>query len=1762
MMRMKRKPNLLPWLSRCWILAWIVMISNVWAQSVVLTNSDFETDVSPNPSFFTYGELRDFPSGMPTGWSVMATDNSSAAGQQLALGKQNLTPADGNQVLMMMAGAVISQVTNLSWSHLGEGDLLTLTVAAGDRSGSSTATPRWADESFIGLSDGLVTKVGVPASTGWLGNVVSRRNAVAAPPNGYKSGTMGDVVHTYVVGANDYLRQGGVGIFIASLGSRDDTTNGISSGGNQSFWDRVRLTVTPAPGANIRSFTSSRKFIGSGESITLAWDVSGATRVSILPGLGEVPSTGSIELTPVATTTYELVAESATGSKTRKVTVGVQGPAVYRYFRFTPVATRAGASAVHLSEFQMLLGSEPVSGASATNPGGSSITSAYEGPDKAVDGLLSTKWYDGNGKPLILNYGRNVVVTGYRFATGDDADGRDPLSWKLEGSIDGSTWFMVDERENETITTARRAWSGGYPTYGTEQGTSVEGSPAVNQFTVTPTTIREGESITVAWNVADATSIHITGIGVVNPTGSVTLRPAVSTNFSLVANNAAGFSLGFAGVVVQQLPRGEITASYDDAEYLTYINDGSLVSDFPGGEFFAVLDVGRLPYDDVLRHIVIPFQLPDLGPGGFSTAELKLRVYGGSLGANGRTPIQLFGLPDVRPDSYTLGSDVVDGNDNHLSRGVLLQSGFLGESTPLDAQVGSGATGNAAAALAYWLNEAYANGANAGQYVFIRLSPDALNIPEGYGFGISTGDDSEENTPRIGYTFDPQGAAGTPVIASFGAGSRFLEAGGTTTLSWSVLGAEFVTISPDLGVGQLPAVGSLTVSPSMTTTYTLTAQNSQGVQNDSFTLTLVDPGSYRYLRFVPIRSRNYGVEFSLSEIEFFDSEGPLAVAESSSGSVGWSYGSAFNLTDGDLDSVWIEYSNDFSFAPIVFDYGIQVVPIGYRFATSGDSVGIDPIAWRIEGSRDGVEWSVLREENSRENSIPVARKTYTNSFYLIPGVPEIQFSASHAAIKAGDSVTLDWSVTETSSVTIEPSVGEQSANSSVTITPAQSTRYTLTASGGGITRTQSLDVFVAQGALVATTYDTRSGSSAIDPVSGLLQAAPSGSFEQIGPIDLSATSNLPGLTSRDTFAVLWQGWFDVGVDGPGVYTFATAADDGSAIHLDLNGDGDFVDIGEKIVSGGNPLSGQAATVNLQTDSVRIAIAYYENSGNESFQARFKKGSGLSFAALDPIGGSVHFQIDDPYIALPSINLTASESVVLPGSAVTLTWQSSLADSVMLSPDPGLGVLPASGSLILQPTTSTTYSITAVNPAGQRSRSVSVIVAPSGMIATTYDTTFGASFLDPVSNLMNLTPSGLLIDTANLTYSGSAFATMPGLTSTDQFSVLWQGWFDVSKQGEGNYTFGTRSDDGSVIWIDLNGDGVFSKSDGELVVNNNGDHSARELTGIANLQGDAVRIAIAFYDNSGSEEMVARFKKGSGYSFSQLDPLGGALGDILPAQPAAAVAVPTIEVSGSPAALASVYATGASAATEFILAGSHLSEGITVTAPQAFEISTSSTSGFASSIVVGQAGEVDARSIHIRLRSGLLAGSYSGSVVLNSAGASLKSVGITGVVARKPLASAAIVLTRNPDNSFTASASGISLFSYSYVGRADTFYGPSFLAPQDPGDYTVTATIADSNYSGSVTEDFSIGSATVLEPFRVTGLSIEGDVCTMVWESHADAVYTIEASDNPADPDSWTSVAAGIPASGGPTTEASVDLSQTAHADAQRLFMRVKAASAP
>jgi hypothetical protein len=97
--------------------------------------------------------------------------------------------------------------------------------------------------------------------------------------------------------------------------------------------------IKPSTGSppSIFSFSASPANIGTGESSLLSWSVSGATSLSISPGVGAVTGS-STTVTPATTTQYTLTAANASGTVTAQTTVTVASiPASSASFFIEPV---------------------------------------------------------------------------------------------------------------------------------------------------------------------------------------------------------------------------------------------------------------------------------------------------------------------------------------------------------------------------------------------------------------------------------------------------------------------------------------------------------------------------------------------------------------------------------------------------------------------------------------------------------------------------------------------------------------------------------------------------------------------------------------------------------------------------------------------------------------------------------------------------------------------------------------------------------------------------------------------------------------------------------------------------------------------------------------------------------------------------------------------------------------------------------------------------------------------------------------------------------------------------------------------------------------------------------------------------------------------------------------------------------------------------------------------------------------------------------
>lgn len=149
----------------------------------------------------------------------------------------------------------------------------------------------------------------------------------------------------------------------------------------------------------------------------------------------------------------------------------IGGVTFARYVRFLPQAMRVGGehynSGYQLSEFHLMLGGAKLNypeGTLATCPG---KDAGAEGPEKAIDGTVDTKFYVGFMTPihpLIIQLPAAAAFDGYRWYTANDATGRDPIVWTVDVSNDGVNWTTIDTQNytanQSAVTTSRKTLVG------------------------------------------------------------------------------------------------------------------------------------------------------------------------------------------------------------------------------------------------------------------------------------------------------------------------------------------------------------------------------------------------------------------------------------------------------------------------------------------------------------------------------------------------------------------------------------------------------------------------------------------------------------------------------------------------------------------------------------------------------------------------------------------------------------------------------------------------------------------------------------------------------------------------------------------------------------------------------------------------------------------------------------------------------------------------------------------------------------------------------------------------------------------------------------------------------------------------------------------------------------------------------------------------------------------------------------------------------
>ena len=509
-------------------------------------------------------------------------------------------------------------------------------------------------------------------------------------------------------------------------------------------------------------------------------------------------------------------------------------------------------------------------------------------------------------------------------------------------------------------------------------------------------------------------------------------------------------------------------------------------------------------------------------------------------------------------------------------------------------------------------------------------------------------------------------ASPAPPIDSFSATPTSITAGGTATLSWTTTGADSVVINAG---PSLPLDGSMSVSPTTTTLYILTAIGPGGASSANVTITVTTP--------LP----------GAPTVDSFSAT-PTSITAGGTATLSWTTTGADSVSIGNgVGAVGVDGSVTVN--PTLTTTYILTATAAGGTATSGVTVTVNP---------------------------------------ALPGAPTVDsFSATPTSITAGGTATLSWTTTGADSVSIDNGVGAGlAADGSSAVNPATTTSYILTATGPGGTTTSSIVVTVSSApseALTITRFQFRAsknewriegtstipgpgntmtlyvgpivagspvlGTAAVDNLgnwqlrernssvipdsSGTIsiQSSQGGTWEGISGVGPAPSSDpLPSLPSIDSFSTAPSA---ITVGATSTLTWTTSNATSVAIDNGL---------------GPQPVNGSIAVSPASTTTYVLTA----------------QGTG------DPVSAQVTVIVDPAPLPVSVDSFTATPTPITAGDSTTLAWTTSNATSVSI--DNGLGPQPVNGSIAVSPASTTTYVLTAQGTGGPVSAQVTVIVDPA------------------------------------------------------------------------------------------------------------------------------------------------------------------------------------------------------------------------------------------------------------------------------------------------------------------------------------------------------------------------------------------------------------------------------------------------------------------
>lgn len=303
-------------------------------------------------------------------------------------------------------------------------------------------------------------------------------------------------------------------------------------------------------------FYASPGIIKPGEPVTLKWQAEYASTCRIEPDIGDVDCTGSITIQPEKNTTYDLIAEGIGGTSSSSATITYVKPTVQ--ILADPDRILPGESAVLTWVFSNAdqcviepgIGEVDLGGnavvhpaktttyvISATGPGGEatdSVTVALPAPTVTIS---ANPPHPKNGEAVNLvwqtTHADHCVILPNIGSVGSQ----------------GSMEIFPTKPVNYTITAYG---PGGYAT----GQTTIECSAPTLQLSISPQNVHAGEAASILWSSMGTEKCMLSsGIGEVAPEGTLKVYPVRDTTYVLSSTGCGGESTASANVSILCRPQ-------------------------------------------------------------------------------------------------------------------------------------------------------------------------------------------------------------------------------------------------------------------------------------------------------------------------------------------------------------------------------------------------------------------------------------------------------------------------------------------------------------------------------------------------------------------------------------------------------------------------------------------------------------------------------------------------------------------------------------------------------------------------------------------------------------------------------------------------------------------------------------------------------------------------------------------------------------------------------------------------------------------------------------------------------------------------------------------------------------------------------------------------------------------------------------------------------------------------------------------------------